>query len=168
MGFIFATPVALELQAPPVFPLVVKVTVPVEQMACVPLKTPALGAVVTVTVLVEETAVHPFAAGIVYVIVAVPAATPVTMPVLAFTVAIPAALVVQVPPVFPSVVNVLVPATQIACVPDKVPATGTGVRFTIEETGFETHPIALVVVTVYVPLTLTEIELVVSLFGPHK
>ena len=105
-----ATPVALELQAPPVFPLVVKVTAPLEQTVCVPAKTPALGVAVTVTVLVEETAAHPPAAGIVYVIVVVPAATPVTMPVLAFTVAIPAALVVQVPPVFPSVVNAVVPA----------------------------------------------------------
>jgi hypothetical protein len=147
VGFIFATPVALELQAPPVFPLVAKFTVPVEQTACVPLKTPAFGVAVTVTVLVEETAAHPPAAGIVYVIVAVPAATPVTTPVVAFTVAIPAALVVQAPPVFPSVVNVVVPATQIACVPDKVPLDGAAVIVTVADTGFDAQPAAFVPTT---------------------
>jgi hypothetical protein len=94
--------------------LVVKVDEPVKQTACVPLKVPALGSAVTVTVRVLLTAEQLPEAAIVYVIVAVPAATPVTTPVLAFTVAIPVALEVHVPPASPSVLKVEVPATQIA------------------------------------------------------
>ena len=49
---IVATPVEPDVQAPPEFPLLVKVVEPVEQIPCVPLNVPAFGAVVTVTVLV--------------------------------------------------------------------------------------------------------------------
>ena len=37
-----------EVQVPPASPLLVNVVVPLEQMACVPLKVPALGGVLTV------------------------------------------------------------------------------------------------------------------------
>ena len=63
--------------------------------------------------------------------VAVPAATPVTNPVEEFTVAIAPLLVVHVPPVFPFDVNVVVPLTQIACVPLRVPAFGGVVTVTV-------------------------------------
>ena len=46
-----ANPVFDEVHAPPASPLVVKVVVPLLQIACVPLSVPAFGAVVTVSVL---------------------------------------------------------------------------------------------------------------------
>ena len=48
-----------EAQAPPASPLEVKVVVPLLHIACVPLNDPALGAVVTVTVLVAVAFTHP-------------------------------------------------------------------------------------------------------------
>ena len=54
-----ATPVLLDDQAPPPVPLVVKVVVPATQIFCVPLKVPAFGAAVTVTVLVAVAFAHP-------------------------------------------------------------------------------------------------------------
>ena len=53
--------------------------------------------------------------------VAVPADTPVTRPVEALIVATPVALLDQLPPVTVEA-KVVVPATQIACVPLRVPA----------------------------------------------
>jgi len=69
---------------------------------------------VTVTVLVVDTATHEPEAGMVYVIVAVPAATPDMTPVEALTVAMPVFPELQVPPASPLLVKVVVPATQIA------------------------------------------------------
>ena len=54
----------------------------------------------------------------------VPAATPVTTPVLLLTVATPVEPDVQVPPALPLVVNVTEPFEQIVCVPLNVPAFG--------------------------------------------
>ena len=68
--------------------------------------------------------------------VAVPAPTPVTTPVAAFTVAMEASEVDQLPPLTVEE-KVVVPATQIAWVPDSVPAEGAAV-------------------TVMVPVALTE------------
>jgi hypothetical protein len=48
-------------------------------------------------------------------------------PVLLLTVAMPVASEVQAPPALPLVVKVVVPATQIACVPLRVPAFGAAV-----------------------------------------
>ena len=62
--------------------------------------------------------------------VAEPAETPVTNPVDGFTVAIAPLLVVHVPPVFPFVVNCVVPPVHIFCVPLKVPAFGGVVTVT--------------------------------------
>ena len=53
-----ATPVDADCQVPPVLPLVVNVTVPLEQIDCVPLNVPAFGAVVTVIDLVAEALAH--------------------------------------------------------------------------------------------------------------
>ena len=69
-------------------PFDVNVVVPATHIACVPDKVPAFGAAVTVTFLVDVAFAHPPVPVTVYVIVAVPAATPVNTPVLAFTVAI--------------------------------------------------------------------------------
>ena len=123
-----AMPVLPDVHVPPLVPFDVKVVVPPTQTACVPLKVPALDAAVTVTVRVAVEAGHPPAAAIVYVIVAVPAATPVTTPVELFTVATAVLLDDHVPPLLPSVVSVVVPVPQMACVPDKVPAVAQGRR----------------------------------------
>ena len=61
--------------------------------------------------------------------VAVPAATPVTTPVEAFTMATPTALLDQLPPLTVEA-NVVVPATQMLCVPLSVPAVGATVTVT--------------------------------------
>ncbi len=58
-AFTVATPVDPDCQVPPALPLVVNVTVPLEQSACVPLSVPAFGAVVTVTVLLAVALAHP-------------------------------------------------------------------------------------------------------------
>ena len=125
-AFTVAIPVLPDVHVPPLVPFDVNVVVPPAQIACVPLSVPALDAAVTVTVRVSVEAAHPPAAAIVYVIVAVPAATPVTTPVELFTVAIDVVPDVHAPPVLPSVVNVVVPVPQMACVPDKVPAVAQG------------------------------------------
>ena len=62
--------------------------------------------------------------------VAVPAATPVTSPVEAFTVTTPVALLDQLPPLTVEV-NVVVPATQMLCVPLRVPAEAGAVTVTV-------------------------------------
>ena len=100
-------------------------------MACVPLKVPALGAAVTVTVRVAVALEQPPVPVTVYVMVAVPAPTPVTSPVEALTVAMPVASELHDPPVFPFDVKVVVPLTQIACVPLSVPALGAVVTVTV-------------------------------------
>ena len=99
VGLIVATFTSLDVQVPPALPFDVNVTEPVRHMACVPARVPAFGAVVTVTVLVAVAFGHPPEPVTVYVIVAVPAETPVTTPVVAFTVAILVDPLVQDPPV---------------------------------------------------------------------
>jgi hypothetical protein len=74
-----ATAGVAEDQAPPLTEEL-KVEVPLEQIAVVPEIVPAEGAAVTVTVLVAVAFGHPFAPVTVYVMVAVPAATPVIVP----------------------------------------------------------------------------------------
>ena len=64
--------------------------------------------------------------------VAVPAATPVTTPVEAFTMATPTALLDQLPPLTVEA-TVVVPATQMLCVPLRVPAVGAVVTVTERE-----------------------------------
>jgi hypothetical protein len=123
-----AMPVLPDVHVPPLAPFEVNVVVAPVQIACVPLSVPALDVAVTVTVRVAVETGHPPAAAIVYVIVAVPAPTPVTTPVELFTVAIDVLLDDHVPPLLPSVVNVVVAEVQMACVPDKVPAVAQGRR----------------------------------------
>ena len=61
---------------------------------------------------------------------ALPAATPVTTPVVAFTVATPTALLDQLPPIAVEV-NVVVPAIQMFCVPLRVPAEAGAVTVNV-------------------------------------
>ena len=63
--------------------------------------------------------------------VEVPAATPVTTPVLLLTVAIPVLFEVQAPPAAPLEEKVVVPATQMFCVPLTVPAFGVAETVTV-------------------------------------
>jgi hypothetical protein len=67
------------LHVPPVT-VETNVVVPATQMACVPESVPAVGGAVTVTVLVTAASAHPPVPATVYVIVAVPAATPLITP----------------------------------------------------------------------------------------
>ena len=64
-------------------------------------------------------------------IVAVPAATPVTTPVLLLTVAVPVAFEVQAPPAAPFDERVVVPAAQMFWVPLRVPAFGAAVTLIV-------------------------------------
>ncbi len=150
--FTVATPASLLDHAPPEFPLELNVVVPFEQIACVPLSVPAFGAVVTVTVLVAVSFAHPPVPVTMYLMVVVPAATGVISPVLASTVAIPVFTELNVPPVLPSVVNVVVPSEQIDWVPLSVPAFGSVVTVTVLVADESLQP--PVPVTVYVIVAL--------------
>ena len=78
--------------------------------------------------------------------VAVPEPTPVTKPVLLFTVATPVASDVQAPPAFPLDEKVVVPATQMFCVPLTVPAFGEAVTVTVlVAVAFEHPPVPVTV-----------------------
>ncbi len=126
---IVAIEVAELLQVPPAT-LDEKEVVAPTQIFCVPASVPALGAAVTVTVLVAVAFEHPPEPATVYVIVAVPAPTPVTTPVEALTVAIDVLEELQVPPLTVEA-KVVVPVPQIVCVPDKVPEDGGAVTVTV-------------------------------------
>ena len=115
-----ATPVLLEDQDPPAT-VELNVVFPLTQTLCVPLSVPADGVAVTVTVLVAVAFEHPPEPVTVYVIVAVPAATPLIAPVDELIVAILVLLELQLPPVCVEL-NVLDPPTHILCVPLNVPA----------------------------------------------
>ena len=112
---------------------------PFEQIAVVPEIVPAEGAAVTVTVAVVETFAQPPVPVIVYVITEVPAATPVTAPVLESIVATAGVAEVQAPPVTvePSVED---PFEQIAVVPEIVPAEGAAVTVTVAVVETFAHP----------------------------
>ena len=64
--------------------------------------------------------------------VAVPAATPVTTPEVAFTLAMLVSLLDQVPPVMEEL-KVVVPLTQMLCVPLRIPAVSSVVTVTERE-----------------------------------
>ena len=127
------TPVVSSIVATASFPLVhapplideVNVVVPVEQIACVPLNVPALGAAVTVTVVEAVSFAQPPVPVTMYLISDVPADTAVTTP-LPSIVATPVDTELHVPPV-PDVDNVVVPFEQISVVPVMLPASGADV-----------------------------------------
>ena len=130
-AFTVATPALSVVHVPPISPVLVNVVVPVTQIACGPDKTPALGAKVTVVVLVAVASEQPPVPVTVYVIVEVPADTPVITPEPATTVAKAGDPDVHVPPASPFEVNVVVPVEHIACVPDNTPALGNAVTVTV-------------------------------------
>jgi hypothetical protein len=130
-AFTVATSSSLLDHAPPASPFELNVVVPLEQIACVPLNVPALGAVVTVTVLVAVSFEQPPVPVITYLIVVVPAATGVMTPVLAFTVATPVFTELNVPPVSPSLLKVVVPSVHTDWSPLNTPALGSVVTVTV-------------------------------------
>jgi hypothetical protein len=69
----------------------------------------------------------------------VPADTAVTTPVVAFTVATAVLLLLQMPPATVEL-NVLVPATQIDCVPLNTPAVGAAVTVIVLVAVASEHP----------------------------
>jgi hypothetical protein len=119
-----------EVHVPPVSPFDVIVVVFPTHTLAVPLNIPASGPGVTVTESVARSdpkqEPDPFT---VYVIVAEPTATPVTAPE-ALTVAMELFDEVQVPPVSPFDVMVVVFPTHTLAVPLNVPASGPGVTVT--------------------------------------
>ena len=104
-----------------------------------PLSVPADAGAVTVIVRVAEALEQPPVPFTVKVMVAVPAATPVTAPVFAFTVATAGLLLLQLPPVAVEV-NVVLDPTQIACVPLRLPAIGAAVTVTVLVAVTLVHP----------------------------
>ena len=150
-AFTVAIPVALLDQLPP-DTVEVNVVVPPTQIPCVPLRVPADAGAVTVTDLVAVAFAQPPVPFLVYVMIAVPAVTPLTTPVEAFTVAIPVALLDQLPPDTVEV-NVVVPPTQIPCVPLRVPADAGAVTVTdLVAVAFAQPPVPfLVYVMIAVP-----------------
>ena len=128
------------------------VVVPFEQTLVVPEIVAAVGAAVTVTVLVAVAFGHPFAPVTVYVMVAVPAATPVIVPTDAD--AILTFEEVQVPPETVEV-NVVVDPTHTDCVPDKVPAEVAGLMvITILSVAVYVVPVT-VIVSVTLPAVIS-------------
>jgi len=134
---IVAIPVLLLLHEPPSAPSVSVVVPPMQVIALPPI---AGGAVLTVTTI---EALQP---PMVYNILAVPPATPVTTPVAGLTVAVPVAEELHTPPGVPSV-SVVVPPTQVSAVPDI--AVTAGLTFTVAVAVDEQVVVALLNVAVY-------------------
>ena len=109
---IVATAVEAEDQDPPVI-VEVKVDVPFEQIAVFPEMFPAVGTAVTVTLTVAVALAQPPEPAIVYVMIAVPALTPVTAPVVLLMLATKGLPEDQVPP-FNEALSCVEPLAQIA------------------------------------------------------
>jgi len=112
--FTVAIVVALEVHDPPVFPFELNVVVLLVHNAWFPLIVPAFGAAVIVTSLIAVAFKQPPVPVTVYVIVSIPAATPVTNPDEALTVAIDNGLEVHTPPELPLLLKEVVPLEHIA------------------------------------------------------
>jgi predicted RNA methylase len=128
-ALIVATVVSDELQVPPA-DVEEKVVVSPTQIFCPPLSVPAIGAAVTVIALVAVSLGQPPVPRTVYVIVAVPAATPVISPEAALIVATVVFDELQVPPAAVDE-KVVVNPTQIFCPPLRAPAAGGSVTITV-------------------------------------
>ena len=125
VGATVAIPVDPEVHVPPVVELLNVVVAPA-QTADVPFITPPFGNGLTVIVLVAVAL--PQMLVTVYEIIAVPAATPVVIPVEP-TVAIPVALELHTPPVV-ELLSVMVEPAQTADAPVIVPAVGAVITLT--------------------------------------
>jgi hypothetical protein len=145
-ALIVAVAVFALVHTPPVVVLA-SVVVDAKQTDVVPVIAATTGSALIVTGVVTAL-VHPFEFVNVYVMVAVPAVTPVTFPVIEFTVATAASDDVQTPPavVFVKIVDEPIHAL---VVPPIGSSTGNGFTVTVISS-VSTHPFASVPVTVYV------------------
>ena len=132
-----------DVQTPPAVTLASVVVEPTHTPV-VPVIDATVGSALIVTVVVSEL-VQPFELVYVYVIVALPSATPVTTPVIELTVATDASEDVQTPPAVVFVKIVLDPIHALV-VPPIAASVGNAFTFTVA-CAFEVHPF---VVTVYV------------------
>ena len=145
VGLILATDKLLEDQVPPDVVLLSVVVEPA-QSAFDPQIADSAGKPFTVNEAVVEF-VHPLPSVTVYVMVAVPALTPVTTPVDAFTVAIAVFEVLQVPPVV-ALVKVELAPIHAEAVPAIVPALGSAFSVTTVAAEVAAQPLLFVTVTV--------------------
>src|SRR5665213_1461617 len=120
--FTVAAEVLLLLQLPPPLPLLVKAVVEPTHNVPEPLTMPEFGSAFTLTS--DEALVAPQVFTTVYVIVALPVPTPVTTPVAEFTVATRLLLLLQVPPLAPLLVNVVIEPAHNVDEPFMEPAFG--------------------------------------------
>ena len=157
--FTVATDGVTLLQLPPVVPLLVYVVVDPAHTAAAPLTVPAFGIAFTVINFVALAV--PQLLVMVYLIVAVPDATPVITPVLAFTVATDGVRLLQLPPLVPLLEYVVVEPIQTADAPLTVPPFGIEIIVTLAEPAALAQP-PTVLLTVYVPPVVTVIEAVVA------
>ena len=134
-----ATAVLDDVQTPPAVALVSAVVEPAHT-SVVPLIAATTGIGLTVTVVVTD-ALHPFVVTV-YVIVVLPAATPVTTPVDALTVAVAVLDDVQTPPAVTSD-KVVVEPSHTEVVPVIAATVGNALIVTVVVTEL-THPFALV------------------------
>jgi hypothetical protein len=144
-GLIDATPVLLEDQVPPEVVLLNVVEVPAHAALAPPIAA-RVGKLFTVKLVLAEL-VHPFPSVTVYVIVEVPALTPVTAPEEAFTVAVAVLDELQVPPPV-ELAKVELEPTHAEAVP--VIAATVGSAFSVTTTAAEVaeQPLLFVTVTV--------------------
>ena len=145
VGLIDATPVLLEDQVPPEVVLLNVVEVPAHAALAPPIAA-RVGKLFTVKLVLAEL-VHPFPSVTVYVIVEVPALTPVTAPEEAFTVAVAVLDELQVPPPV-ELAKVELEPTHAEAVP--VIAATVGSAFSVTTTAAEVAEQPLLFVTVKV------------------
>ena len=141
-AFTVATDGVRLLQVPPLLPLLEYVVADPVQTVVAPLIAPATGR--GLTVISADAIEVPQLLVTIYFMVAVPAALPVTNPVLEFTVATRVLLLFQVPTLVLLLENVAVARTQTVEAPLTVPAFGSG--FTV--TSFDAVDVPQLLVTV--------------------
>ena len=145
VGLINATPVLLEDQVPPEVVLLNVVEVPAHAALAPPIAA-RVGKLFTVKLVLAEL-VHPFPSVTVYVIVEVPALTPVTAPDEAFTVAVAVLDELQVPPPV-ELAKVELEPTQAEAVPVIAATVGSAFSVTTTAADVAEQPLLLVTITV--------------------
>lgn len=145
VGLIDATAVLLEDQVPPEVVLLNVVEVPAHAALAPPIAA-RVGKLFTVKLVLAEL-VHPFPSVTVYVIVEVPALTPVTAPEEAFTVAVAVLDELQVPPPV-ELAKVELEPTHAEAVPVIAATVGSAFSVTTTAADVAEQPLLFVTVTV--------------------
>jgi hypothetical protein len=125
-----ATEGLLLLQLPPTLPLLVNVVDKPVHTDDAPLSVPALASGFTVTSFVALDVPQTRGDPTVYIMVVLPSATPVTTPVVGFTVATPGVVPLQLPPLLPLALKLIVEDTHTDARPLTVPASGSELTIT--------------------------------------